>query len=71
MTTQHTTERMIQEYVPGKQVTLAHVIANPGKDLFKKLGLPDTVSAIEYALSQVTRTLGEMMRFTACPITRT
>lgn len=35
MTTQHTTERMIQEYVPGKQVTLAHVIANPGKDLFK------------------------------------
>ena len=25
MTTQHTTERMIQEYVPGKQVTLAHV----------------------------------------------
>lgn len=46
MSTQHTTERMIQEYVPGKQVTLAHVIANPGKDLFKKLGLPDTVSAI-------------------------
>ena len=46
MTTQHTTERMIQEYVLGKQVTLAHVIANPGKDLFKKLGLPDTVSAI-------------------------
>lgn len=35
MTTQHTTERMIQEYVPGKQVTLAHVIANPGKDLFR------------------------------------
>lgn len=30
-----TTERMIQEYVPGKQVTLAHLIANPGKDLFK------------------------------------
>ncbi len=46
MTTQHTTERMIQEYVHGKQVTLAHVIANHGKDLFKKLGLPDTVSAI-------------------------
>jgi len=37
---------MIQEYVPGKQVTLAHLIANPGKDLFKKLGLPDAVSAI-------------------------
>ncbi|HBC9292245.1 TPA: propanediol utilization protein, partial [Escherichia coli] len=26
---------------------------------------------IEYALNQVTRTLGEMMHFTACPITRT
>lgn len=37
---------MIQEYVPGKQVTLAHLIANPGKDLFKKLGLQDAVSAI-------------------------
>ena len=36
MTTQHATERMIQEYVPGKQVTLAHVIANQGKELYKK-----------------------------------
>lgn len=35
MEKQPTTERMIQEYVPGKQVTLAHLIANPGKDLFK------------------------------------
>ena len=33
--------------------------------------LTGDVSAIEYALSQVTRTLGEMMRFTTCPITRT
>lgn len=46
MERQPTTDRMIQEYVPGKQVTLAHLIANPGKDLFKKLGLPDAVSAI-------------------------
>ena len=46
MEPQTPTERMIQEYVPGKQVTLAHLIANPGKDLFKKLGLPDAVSAI-------------------------
>lgn len=34
MTTQHTTERMIQEYVHGKQVTLAHVIANRGEGSF-------------------------------------
>lgn len=32
-------ERMIQEYVPGKQITLAHVIANPNKTIFEKLGL--------------------------------
>lgn len=32
-------QRVIQEYVPGKQVTLAHIIANPSKDIYKKLGL--------------------------------
>lgn len=32
-------QRVIQEYVPGKQVTLAHIIANPNEEIFKKLGL--------------------------------
>lgn len=32
-------QRVIQEYVPGKQITLAHVIANPKQDVCKKLGL--------------------------------
>lgn len=32
-------QRIIQEFVPGKQVTLAHIIANPTEDLYKKLGL--------------------------------
>ncbi|MDR0880710.1 MAG: BMC domain-containing protein [Clostridioides sp.] len=32
-------QRTIQEYVPGKQVTLAHIIANPSEDLYKKVGL--------------------------------
>jgi len=32
-------ERIIQEYVPGKQITLAHLIANPASDLKRKLGL--------------------------------
>ena len=31
--------RMIQEYVPGKQVTLAHLIAHPNIDIYKKMGL--------------------------------
>lgn len=34
-------KRIIQEFVPGKQVTLAHVIANPTEDLYAKLGLID------------------------------
>ncbi|GMA97611.1 ethanolamine utilization microcompartment protein EutS [Pelosinus sp. IPA-1] len=38
--------RMVQEYVPGKQVTLAHLIANPKKELCEKLGLMSSSSAI-------------------------
>ena len=33
-----TKQRIIQEYVPGKQVTLAHIIANPDDSLCKKIG---------------------------------
>lgn len=32
-------QRIIQEFVPGKQVTLAHIIANPNPDIYKKLGV--------------------------------
>lgn len=32
-------QRIIQEYVPGKQITLAHLIANPDRSLYSKLGL--------------------------------
>ena len=39
-------KRIIQEFVPGKQVTLAHVIANPNEDLYAKLGLIDASGAI-------------------------
>lgn len=34
-------QRVIQEYVPGKQLTLAHVIANPDPILYTKLGIED------------------------------
>ena len=37
-------KRVIQEYVPGKQITLAHVIASPNKGIYLKLGLDDTAS---------------------------
>lgn len=35
-----TRERIIQEFVPGKQVTLAHLIAHPQEDLSNKIGVP-------------------------------
>lgn len=33
------TQRYIQESVPGKQITLSHLIANPNDDMFEKLGI--------------------------------
>ena len=32
-------QRIIQEFVPGKQVTLAHVVARPDSELYSKLGV--------------------------------
>ena len=34
-------QRIIQEHVPGKQVTMAHIISNPNSQIYKKLGLID------------------------------
>lgn len=34
--------RSIQEYVPGKQVTLAHLIAHPNDDLCEQIGVAAT-----------------------------
>ncbi len=31
--------RIIQEYVPGTQVTIAHIIANPDRSLCQRVGL--------------------------------
>ena len=39
-------KRIIQEFVPGKQVTLCHVIASPDDSLYTKLGLIDARGAI-------------------------
>ncbi len=32
-------QRLIQEYVPGKQITMAHILANPNQDSYDKLGI--------------------------------
>jgi len=42
--------RIIQEIVPGKQVTLAHIIANPDETLYAKLGLDP---AVDYSRSAI------------------
>ena len=43
-------QRIIQELVPGKQITLAHIIANPDPILYQKLGLNP---AVEYAKAAI------------------
>ena len=36
-----TIDRIIQDSVPGKQVTIAHVIASPMSDIYERLGIDD------------------------------
>lgn len=43
-------QRIVQELVPGKQITLAHIIANPDGILYEKLGLNP---AVEYSKSAI------------------
>lgn len=43
--TENLAQRIIEESVPGKQVTLAHVIAAPVRDVYQSLGI-ETAGAI-------------------------
>ena len=52
-------QRIIQELVPGKQITLAHVIANPDKILYKKLGLDPAVDYAHSAIGIITMSPAE------------
>lgn len=52
-------QRIIQEFVPGKQITLAHIIASPDKALYAKLGLIDMEGAI--GLFTITPSEGAMI----------
>lgn len=51
--------RIIQELVPGKQITLAHIIANPDKILYQKLGLDPSVDYAKSAIGIVTMSPAE------------
>lgn len=51
-------QRIIQELVPGKQITLAHIIANPDPEIYTKLGL-DPADGHTGAIGIVTLTPAE------------
>lgn len=51
--------RIVQEYVPGCQVTLAHIIASPDKLLYQKLGLDPSVDYERAAIGVTTVTPSE------------
>jgi len=75
-------QRIIQEFVPGKQVTLAHVIAQPITEIYKKLGLDESgaigivtltpgetaIIAADIATKAASVTIGFMDRFTGALI---
>lgn len=51
--------RIIQEIVPGRQVTLAHIIASPDKILYEKLGLDPGLDYEKAAIGITTVTPSE------------
>ncbi len=51
--------RIVQELVPGKQITIAHIIANPDDILYKKLGLDPAVDYKRSAIGIVTMSPAE------------
>ncbi len=51
--------RIIQELVPGKQITLLHIIANPDKILYKKLGLDPAIDYSKSAIGIITMSPSE------------
>ena len=61
MNDQRELQRIIQESVPGKQCTLAHIIAKPNEVLYQKLGLnPNIDTQKAGAIGIMTLTPGEM-----------
>ena len=51
--------RIVQELVPGKQITLAHIIANPDEVLYMKLGLDPAKDHSHSAIGIITMTPSE------------
>ena len=51
-----TMSRIIMESVPGRQITLAHIIASPDQILYRKLGLDPNVDYKNAAIGILTQT---------------
>lgn len=51
--------RLVQELVPGKQITICHVIANPDEIIYRKLGLDPAVDYSRAAIGIVTMSPAE------------
>ncbi len=51
--------RLVQELVPGKQITIAHIIANPDAIIYRKLGLDPAVDYSRAAIGIVTMSPAE------------
>ena len=71
--------RIVQELVPGKQITLAHIIANPDKAFYAHIDYHDSgtlimtgsVSEVQSALSAILEYCGGKSDFTVCDVTKT
>lgn len=49
-------QRIIQEHVPGKEISIAHLIANPDAELYVKLGLNPKIDYSKSAIGILTIT---------------
>ena len=57
--------RIVQELVPGRQITLAHIIANPDPILYQKLGLDPRLDYEKAAIGVMTVSPAETAVITA------
>ncbi len=61
----HNNMRIVQELVPGKQITLNHIIANPDPTLYQKLGLDPRTDYAHSAIGIMTVSPAETAVITA------
>lgn len=63
--------RIIQELVPGKQITLAHIIAGPDPVIYQKLGLNPEIDYSRAAIGIITMSPAETAIIAADIATKT